>query len=236
MKKTIFRRTVSFLLAVLTVLTTLVVVPFTASATEADVTITTPEELLDFITSTVSNSYAGKTIVLANDIDLTGHDWRVPQWLSAEQPGTFSGTFDGQGHNVKITSSHDASGKPHFYMFNVLDGATVKNMSVELSGVTCNANESAIANGTTNGTLIENVYVSGELAYNVSGNRYSGGMVSNISGDTTFKNCVVATTITGVGTSLGGFVGQLGGDVTVTFDNCAFIGSVSTGRRIPING
>lgn len=55
------------------------------------------------------NTFAGQWIVLENDIDLTGMAWRsIGTRNNGDNKRAFRGTFDGQGHTVKLASSTGA--------------------------------------------------------------------------------------------------------------------------------
>ena len=69
-----------------------------AQAAEADLTITSVQELKDFAAEVNGgNGYAGKTVVLDADIDLAGEEW-TPIGTNAN---SFKGTFDGGNHKIQ---------------------------------------------------------------------------------------------------------------------------------------
>ena len=77
------------------------------------------------------NTFAGKTVTLANDIDLNGHAW-TPIGDGSTNSSYFSGTFDGQTHAVTgmNISVSDAQEYPLVGFFGDADHE-VKNLSLE---------------------------------------------------------------------------------------------------------
>lgn len=116
------KRTLSVLLCVLLLLPCLVT---GALATEDDtetVRISTAGELMELAANCVSDTWSqGKTILLENDINLTGLDFAPIPLLS--------GTFDGQGHNI-IGVSFDAAGSTQGLFRMVLASGEVRNVRV----------------------------------------------------------------------------------------------------------
>lgn len=65
---------------------------------DATITVSTYAQLQGLaLASTAGINYEGKTIKLANDIDLTGKSW---QPFGFDKANGFSGTIDGQGHKI----------------------------------------------------------------------------------------------------------------------------------------
>ena len=79
------------------------------------------------------NTYAGETVKLTDDIDLSGYKWTPIG--TTEGTLYFAGTFDGQGYTISnITAQNSlASG-----FFGVTDGATIKNLKVANATVSGN--------------------------------------------------------------------------------------------------
>lgn len=104
--------------------------------------------------------YAGLTVELANDIDLSGEDW-VP--IGAFSP--FAGTFDGKGHKIAGLYYEGAPSTP-VGLFGYLGCAVVKNLEVEGSITVTggdsqpfNAYVGGLAGYQTDGLVLENVGV-----------------------------------------------------------------------------
>ena len=158
--------------------------------------------------------YDGTYVALGADVDLEGAEWtpigagtRKSSGI-AEGSTPFAGTFDGAGHTVsglKITSTQGADYA--IGLFGILDGATVKNLTVadakiavpqsELVGILCGM----LANDST----VSGVSVSGS----VSGKAGVGGIAGRMTLSGTIENCENSASVTaagGVGNA-GGIVG-----------------------------
>ena len=111
------------LLAALLALSLLFSLIAPAAAAGGEITIATPEDLIQLAKDCTLDSWSqGKRVVLTADIDLTG---------SAFPPiPTFGGTFDGQGHTISglsLTGSGNVRG-----LFRYLQpGGTIQNLTVE---------------------------------------------------------------------------------------------------------
>lgn len=165
--------------------------------------ISTPEELVSFgLLVKQSNNFAGLTVYLANDIDLSGVEnfepiggWTTTQWATP----AFRGTFDGQGYqikNMKITLADGAKNPDRGYLgfFRCLGaGAVVKNLVFDENckvdcGNNANARRTAMLAGwvdsnqdiatTSNHTVtIYNVYTQGTV---VHGGGIAGGLIGQL--------------------------------------------------------
>lgn len=96
-------------------------------------TVTEPKQLaaIAVVVNSGENNFAGKTITLANDIDLSNLQW-TPVGTASNK--TFAGTFDGQGHTV---SNFNAVGDQYAGLFGAVSG-TVKNVNVSNATVSSN--------------------------------------------------------------------------------------------------
>lgn len=132
--------------------------------------ISTPLEL--DVMSTSGLNYAGITIYLATDLDMS-----ETSFVSIGGPATesstvpFRGTFDGQGYEVDYINS--SATKEGLGFFSNLQGATVKNLIIGENS-----------------------------KFKTTGNNRTGGIAANITGDkgmsTTIDNCWNKATIEGV--------------------------------------
>ena len=101
-------------------------------------TISTAAELKGFadMVNVGKNTFNGKTVVLAADIDLGGQVWTPIGQTSATQ---FMGTFDGQGHTIENFVVNDTEGGAHSSgLFGWLNNGTIKNVTVVRATVTGN--------------------------------------------------------------------------------------------------
>lgn len=116
------KRTFSVLLCVLLLLPCFTTGALAAGNDTEEIRISTAGELMELAADCVSDTWSqGKTILLENDINLTGLDFTPIPLLS--------GTFDGQGHNI-IGLSFDAPGSTQGLFRMILAGGEVKNLCV----------------------------------------------------------------------------------------------------------
>ena len=199
--------------------------------------------LLAYNVNSGVSSYSGKTVRLANDIDLSSYEW-VPiggNSTSATNKGkVFSGTFDGCGfavRNMSITTNRSYVG-----FFGSVQGA-IKNFGVEsgrvigfkkvaglagyCTGTLTNCFNRAFVSGNsqTGGLIgvpdavsITNCYNTG----NVKAELIAGGLIGWFSASASgsvLTNCYNAGQISG--TSAGGLAGTLSASATdICFVNC----------------
>ena len=148
------------------------------------------------------NTFAGKTIKLANDIVINegnAADWsddaKAPEnvWYPVSK---FSGTFDGQGHTIS--------------------GLYIKTSS-EYVG---------LFKQTTYDAVFKNLNVKNSYIYNSStANVFMGTLVGR--GGGTFDTIYCDTNITSYGSIVGGIAGQINLEALTTFTNCWFDGSIT---------
>lgn len=167
---------------------------FDLHSTDTQFSISKPEELAGVAVLTEQGiSFAGKTISLENDIDMTYVDeqgvQRYWQAIGLDDSAPFSGTFDGQGHTISglrgftVGVADNAPRLPegitYTYggdkgaLFGLLNGATVKNVTIGA----------------------ENTLVSAGIALRIS--------------DSTVENCVNEAPVTQAGIAI-----QLGSQTT----------------------
>lgn len=125
-------------------------------------TVSDADGLMKLMELADSTNTAGTTIILTDDIDLSGKSWTGIN--------NFAGTFDGNGH--KITNLTGTQG-----LFASTSNATVKNVGLENVNINGNAAYigGLIGNATT--TNITNCYTTGTI-----NNSYSGSISSFASG------------------------------------------------------
>ena len=96
--------------------------------------ISSPEGLQEFATN-ISNgtkNYAGETVVLTSDIDMTGVKWTSPGDVlnNSDAKKLFAGTFDGQGHTISNLTS-EVSGLYYQAGFLGCIRGNVKNLTIK---------------------------------------------------------------------------------------------------------
>lgn len=156
----------------------------------------TPEQLI-----AVTNDLAGNYKLTA-DIDLSDENGNKTEWTPF---GTFSGTFDGDGHTVsgfKVTSVSQSAYVGFFSLIS--SGGTVKNLTIANADfeMTCESTEDrtnykigiiagALSGGIITGCNTQNSVTMSWLDYSPKGNLMMGGIVGHMGDKTdTVSYCV----------------------------------------------
>lgn len=169
-------------------------------STSTELIVNNDDQLMKFAASVnAGNDYAGKTITLKSDIDLTGKTW-VPIG-NAGNP--FRGTFNGDNHkisNLTLTSTSDCVG-----LFGFIDGGIVENIEIQSVSITNDSDDTGAAVGRIiNGGKVSYVNV---LSGSITGNKRTGGVVGTIKAYGTIENCTNAASVTSNTYNAGGIVG-----------------------------
>ena len=186
-----------------------------------NVTISTAEGLFYFAKKVnAGNNFAGKTVTLANNIDLNNEKW-TPIGSFNDATTQFKGTFDGQNHAVTGLKVEE-SNKQGVGFFGKVYTGTIKNLTVEgsVSASNCNYVGGIVGHGYA---TITNCTFKGTVGNNNS--MQVGGIAG--SGGFTVTNCSVYADVTAECWA-GGIVGncQDGGAYT----NCDVDGVISAER------
>ena len=149
--------------------------------------------------------------------------------IGNENGGTYSGTFDGQGHTITI--DWNGYGGGYFALFPFVTDATIKNLRV--SGQMTTDAPMGVFSYLAGGTTIYEHCVSDVriTSGNTNSSYCAAGMVraAYSEGKITFKDCIVAGDLNGTtdnsSQNMGGFVCGQADDATCTFDNCLYTGT-----------
>lgn len=165
-----------------------------------------------WFTERANNGLAAARGKLTEDIDISSkYDFAIG---TSSLP--FCGTFDGNGHSLKIKiDSTEQSAAP----FPYVNGATIKNLTLFGSVATTQKFASSIIGTVSGGDVkIEKCLSFVEIDTAVSGDGSHGGLVGNMSaGSLTINNCGFAGAIIGESTSsCGGLVGWTNNDINIT--------------------
>lgn len=150
---------------------------------------------------------AGVTIILANDINMSGTTWSGIG-VNSRTGNIFNGTFDGNGYVISNLSGSQG-------LFNSVGASgVVKDLGLENVNIT--GSGSSGTGGITGKLqgLVENCYVTGTI----SSGGHTGGIVGE-NGDTgwsggTIKDCNLDINVNGSGSCVGGVSGHNSGTVT----------------------
>lgn len=194
-----------------------------------NVTISTAEGLFYFAKKVnAGNNFAGKTVTLANDIDLNNEKWTpIGVYGDKNNPAMpFKGTFDGQNHAVTGLKVEE-SRKNGVGFFGKVYTGTIKNLTVEGSVSTSGCNYvggivghgyATITNCTFKGSVgsTDTMQVGGiagsggftvtncSVYGDVTAECWAGGIVGNCQDGGAYTNCYVEGTISSKSTFWGG--------------------------------
>ena len=167
-----------------------------------------------------TTNFAGKTIYLDNDIDLSGHEWiSIGTVLGGDYPEySFCGVFDGQGHVISNLYSHESDIKgadeTHNLLRNALFGSVhngeVKNLGVADAEIWIDPNDDSAAG---KGILVDwmgkskitNCWTSGSIYSGTKTEKNIGGIVGITMQGCTISGCYSTATLTGNFTNSGGY-------------------------------
>ena len=180
--------------------------------------ITTPAELAWVAEQVNSRTeyFEGKTILLMNDIDLSGSYWTPVGNVNDYPTVTFKGTFDGKEHIISnLTASDDAAVYAAAGLFGSITG-TVKNVTLKNVNIRSTHYAGAVVGfSSTNGATIENCHVDGGTITTVpeyTGSAYdngdkAGGIIGYYVTSDKVTNCSAKNLTITAYRDLGGIVG-----------------------------
>lgn len=220
--------------------------------------ITTAEQLagLAALVNANTDNFAGKTIYLENDLDLSGYEWISIGNGANTSAITFAGLFDGQGHCIYNLYSHEdtVSGtkETNCYrsgLFGTIYNATIQNLGVEHADISVSDNDTSL-NG--KGILVDSMYASniqncwttGTISGGSGYDKCIGGLAGFIYGGNTNNiiGCYSTATITGNYSKDDGYFDSLGGIVggvyypTVVISDCWFGGTIVVNSTMAATG
>lgn len=150
------------------------------------------------------NSYAGKRIRLAADVDLSGLRWNPIGFYREGASRPFKGTFDGAGHVVRgLQVEAPAAGMAG--LFGVLEGATVLGLTIDGASVSGASNVGIVA-GLAVRSELKNCSVSG----GVVGSENVGGLIGKAS-ECRLAGLFFSGTVKSPASGVGGLIGSMFG-------------------------
>ncbi len=164
-------------------------------------------------------TYEGKTVKLANDIDLANRYW-TPIGFIQKYTNTvrvpFKGTFDGNGKTISnlMVSAKEGGSVNSAGLFGCLDNATIKNLKVANATVTSNHYAGTICGWATNaatfnGCTVDNARVTSTYADDDNSGDKAGGLVGYVQDGCAITSCTVSNSEVKAARDLGGIVGML---------------------------
>lgn len=192
-------------------------------------------------------SYAGKTVKLTADLDLSGEDWfPIGYNTMSSYPGTaFKGNFDGGGHtisNLKVSSNEPNYATAGF--FGSISAGSIKNLTLKNVNITSTHWAGGIVayKGDNTKVTIDNCHVkNGSIVSTpelINGSYDNGDKVGGIMGqaqpETTISNCSVENLTIKAYRDLGGIVGWSASVVTNnTVKNVTVTQDLTNGYKNP---
>lgn len=170
------------------------------------------------------NTYAGKTVKLTADLDLSSESNWVPIGNLVAYPGqSFNGVFDGGGHSISNLTCTDNT--PQYAvagLFGSIVSGTIKDLTVKNVDIKSTHYAAGIVAYTSNTPTIENCHVIGGTISStpeiVNGSYDNGDKVGGIMGyataGSTINNCTVQDVTITAYRDIGGIVGYSDGNVT----------------------
>ena len=212
------------------------------SATETVFIIETAEQLAGLAKLVnAGNTFAGKTIYLAINLDLSGYNWTP---IGTRTYG-FAGTFDGRGHTIDsmtIEGNYANAG-----LFGKTYNAHISNVGLTNVNIDINGSDSWLEIGALiggqNGGITSGCFMQGTVrAHNAnSGGQLPIGGLIGVLGSGGVTDCYAISTVvaSGVTVQAGGLIGTTGWyhDETTSIKNCFAISNVSaSGTKTSVAG
>lgn len=189
-------------------------------------------KLAEYVNSDRGFDFSNKLVTLTSDITLSDNWTPIGNGARKGTGNAFKGTFDGGSHTISGLCISSSSGDENAIgLFGLLDGGTVKNLTLENVSVVIDSNSQYAVGGAVgavvNGGTVENIIVSGT----VTGGKGVGGVVGMMVMSGTITNCKNSATITAKAYNAGGIVGTsycTAEDKALTISDCENSGSIST--------
>jgi len=147
------------------------------------------------------DNFAGKTITLAGNIDLSAYDNWVPIGdYTTDSNNVFSGTFDGSGNVIKgliINRYEDRQG-----LFGRIDGGNVQNLGFDGVDIKGRNRVGVVAGVVNKGSSITNCYSAGTI----SGASIIGGIAGSVANNSSIVGSYSTAAISG-DAAIGGVAG-----------------------------
>ena len=200
-----------------------------AQSAEDVIKISTVQQLKDFRDAVNSgkNNYAGKTVKLTDNLDLSGEaNWKPIGNVAAYPGQAFQGVFDGNGKTISNLTSNDKTANWSCAgLFGSISNGTIKDLTLTNVNIQSYHYAAGIVayKGDNTNVLIQNCKVIGGTITStpelLSSGKYdngdkAGGIMGYATASSTIDNCWVENVTITAYRDLGGIVGHSDGTVT----------------------
>ena len=201
------------------------------SGTEEDPYVIENAEALTAFCADVNsgNDYSGKYVVLKANITLSGVWTPIGNGARSDSSYTgnaFKGTFDGGGHSVAGLLINAGEANAAIGLFGVVDGGTVKNLTLSDVSIAASSNKNA---GAAIGLMVNNATAANiTVSGSVSAADGVGGIVGRMTISGTISDCTNSAAVSGA--AAGGIVGKAyytGTDVEMNITGCTNSGAIT---------
>ena len=144
------------------------------------------------VTRAAANTFAGKTFLLEQDIDLGGNEWTP---IGKNTGDYFKGTFDGQGHTITgLNITRHCGHNSHALFGGVAGSASIKNLVIDGANVA--------------------------MPESHDGDFYAAGLIGSYYGTISIDNVVVKNSTFVGNNKVAGLIAHDGSSSNITINNC----------------
>ena len=180
--------------------------------------IRTPEDMMALCAAVnAGSSLAGRVFRLEADLTMPTLDINNAEWTPANG---FSGVFDGNGLSITVNIDHTDYSTDKWALFRVLDGGTIKNLTVKGDVKSYNYGAGIAAKIINNGKVVDCV----NYANVTCPSMYAGGIAADVY-SALLSGCVNYGTISAGKSQAGGIVAQ---SLRTSITDCINRGQVTT--------
>lgn len=180
--------------------------------------------------------YEGKFFKMTDDIDLSEIENLTPIGNNFGAAGamikTFCGTFDGNGHTLtNLHMSYQGKEKIGVALFGVIQGATIKNLTIDNSSIQSDALTGGFVAAAMGGKVL-NCHLGENVTINSTHQAYAAGIVCGALGDSVvISDCSSRARISAVGMGVAGIIASCGvvGNVV---NRCVNYGELSSNAGV----
>ena len=181
-------------------------------------------------------TYEGKFFKMTSDIDLSGVANLLPIGNNFGSAGatikTFCGTFDGDGHTLtNLHMSYQGKEKIGVALFGVIQGATIKNLTIDNSSIQADALTGGFVGAAMGGKVL-NCHLGENVTIKSTHQAYAAGIVCGAFGESVMiSDCSSRASVSAVGMGVAGILASCGvvGNVV---NRCVNYGELSSNAGV----